>query len=94
LNKRSSDAELLQLARRAAADASEGTRPSSRRRTRFPSSFRDASHTSTALATGTLIAYFPFMSSSEAWNTVHEMVREFSASLPRLILALVIALFF
>jgi small-conductance mechanosensitive channel len=34
------------------------------------------------------------MSSSEAWNTVHEMVREFSASLPRLILALVIALFF
>jgi small-conductance mechanosensitive channel len=34
------------------------------------------------------------MDSSEAWKTVHEMVRDFSASLPRFIFALVIALFF
>ena len=34
------------------------------------------------------------MDSSEAWKTVHEMVRDFSASLPRFIFAFVIALFF
>ena len=34
------------------------------------------------------------MDSSEAWKTVHEMARDFSASLPRFIFALVIALFF
>ena len=34
------------------------------------------------------------MDSSEAWKTVHEMVRGFSASLPRYIFAIVIALFF
>ena len=34
------------------------------------------------------------MNSSEAWNTVHQMVRDFSASLPRLILATLIAVFF
>ena len=34
------------------------------------------------------------MDSSEAWKTVHEMVRDFSASLPRFIFAFIIALFF
>jgi small-conductance mechanosensitive channel len=34
------------------------------------------------------------MNSSEAWNTVHQMVRDFSASLPRLILAILVAIFF
>jgi small-conductance mechanosensitive channel len=34
------------------------------------------------------------MNSSEALNTMHEMVRGFSASLPRLILAVLVALFF
>ena len=31
---------------------------------------------------------------SEAWNTVHQMVRDFNASLPRFIFAFVVALFF
>ena len=31
---------------------------------------------------------------TEAWNTVHQMVRDFSATLPRLILALIIAVLF
>lgn len=34
------------------------------------------------------------MNSSEAWNTVHEMVRGFSAALPRLIFAAVVVVFF
>jgi hypothetical protein len=34
------------------------------------------------------------MDSAEAWKTVHEMVRHFSASMPRYIVALLIALFF
>ena len=34
------------------------------------------------------------MNSSEALNTIHEMIRGFSAALPRLILAVVIAVFF
>lgn len=34
------------------------------------------------------------MDSSEAWNTVHEMVRGFSASLPRYLFAIIIAVFF
>ena len=34
------------------------------------------------------------MNSSEAWNTVHTMVRDFYASLPRLIFAFIIAIFF
>ncbi len=34
------------------------------------------------------------MNSSEAWKTVHEMARGFSASLPRLIFALAVVLFF
>ncbi len=34
------------------------------------------------------------MNSSEAWNTVHQMAREFSASFPRLIFAILIGLFF
>lgn len=34
------------------------------------------------------------MNSSEAWNTVHAMIRDFSAALPRLIFAIIVALFF
>ena len=34
------------------------------------------------------------MNSSEAWNTVHTMVRDFYASLPRLIFAFIVAIFF
>jgi small conductance mechanosensitive channel len=34
------------------------------------------------------------MNTAEAWNTIHQMARELSASLPRLALALIIALFF
>ena len=34
------------------------------------------------------------MDSSESWNTVNEMAREFSASLPRLLVAIAIGLFF
>ena len=34
------------------------------------------------------------MNSSEAWNTVHTMVRDFYAFLPRLIFAFIIAVFF
>src|SRR5512141_556681 len=34
------------------------------------------------------------MNSSEAWNTVHTMVRDFYASLPRLIFAFIVVIFF
>jgi small conductance mechanosensitive channel len=34
------------------------------------------------------------MDTSEAWNTVHEMVRGFNASLPRYVFAILLALFF
>ena len=34
------------------------------------------------------------MDSAESWNTVNEMAREFSASVPRLLLAIIIGLFF
>ncbi|HEX6574544.1 MAG TPA: mechanosensitive ion channel family protein [Gemmatimonadaceae bacterium] len=34
------------------------------------------------------------MDSAESWNTVHEMLQQFSASLPRLIFAIAVALFF
>ena len=34
------------------------------------------------------------MDSAESWNTVHVMAREFSASLPRLLVAIIIGLFF
>ena len=34
------------------------------------------------------------MNSSEAWNTVHTMVRDFYASLPRLIFAFIVVVFF
>ena len=88
------DAELVQLPRSRAADASDCTCRRSTGEERVPTSFLHGSHTSSPLAPGTSIAYLTVMSSSEAWNTVHQMVRDFYASLPRLILAVVIALFF